>query len=423
MTIDFYKEFGPLGYLANYSNHGFFEDGIFYKTVEHYYQANKFNKGDLFDKIISADTPKEASNIGRDRNNIRREDFDKLKVMYQGLYLKFTQNKDIRSKLIETRNNTIREMTVKESYWGVGPNLDGENHIGQLLMEVRNNIKNDLLKEIINNCKNKKVYILGHHNPDIDSVFSSYLLTKILKKSGIDAIFSIRDEKIINKELIDSYIKDKYEVVDDYKNKYFILVDHNNLDGIPKGNVIGAIDHHKITNEVDDLIEIEYASTGLLIYDLFKNTYQFTKKDKELIALTVITDTDFLLSSRFSDEDKQLYKELNVNLDVEELKRKHLIITDFNKNISDNFHEDYKEYNYNDIKIYRSLIKSYTTERDKYLDQYLKEMNNNIINLLIWCDYESNETYIIYNNEIIKHPFFTTSTYLVLEYLNNKKYL
>ena len=26
MSIDFYKEFGELGYLANYSNHGFYKD-------------------------------------------------------------------------------------------------------------------------------------------------------------------------------------------------------------------------------------------------------------------------------------------------------------------------------------------------------------------------------------------------------------
>ena len=36
MAIEFYKEFGDLGYLANYSNHGFYKNGIYYKTVEHF---------------------------------------------------------------------------------------------------------------------------------------------------------------------------------------------------------------------------------------------------------------------------------------------------------------------------------------------------------------------------------------------------
>ena len=221
MSIDFYKEFGELGYLANYSNHSFFDNGIFYKTVEHYYQSHKFDDEKLINKILACDTPKEASNIGRDRNNKKKDDFDKLSVMYQGLYLKFSQNKDIRSKLIETRNKTIREMSVKESYWGVGPNLDGENHIGKLLMQVRDNIKKDLLNEIIDKCKNKKVYVIGHSNPDIDSIFSAYLLTKILKKYKVDAVFSLRDENIINKELI-SLLDEDYEVITDYNNKYFV---------------------------------------------------------------------------------------------------------------------------------------------------------------------------------------------------------
>ena len=60
MSVDFYKEFGELGYLANYSNHGFYEDGVFYKTVEHYYQAKKYDNPTIIKKILEADTPKEA---------------------------------------------------------------------------------------------------------------------------------------------------------------------------------------------------------------------------------------------------------------------------------------------------------------------------------------------------------------------------
>ena len=73
MSICFYKEFGELGYLATYSNHGFYKDGIFYKTSEHYYQSKKFDDPDVVNRIINAKTPKEASIIGRDRNNKKRE--------------------------------------------------------------------------------------------------------------------------------------------------------------------------------------------------------------------------------------------------------------------------------------------------------------------------------------------------------------
>ena len=145
MSVDFYKEFGPLGYLANYSNHGFYKNGIYYKTVEHYYQSEKFDNKEITENRINATTPKEASNIGRDRNNIRKPNFKQIKddVMYEGVLEKFRQNKDIQEKLLETGNEEIREMTIDEYYWGVGKDQSGENHIGRILMRVRDKIKEE----------------------------------------------------------------------------------------------------------------------------------------------------------------------------------------------------------------------------------------------------------------------------------------
>lgn len=426
MSVDFYKEFGDLGYLANYSNHGFYKDGIYYKTVEHYYQSKKFDNKELIKKIIECDTPKEASTIGRDRKNKRIDNFKdkKLDIMYEGVLEKFRQNSDIRAKLIETRNQEIREMTVKESYWGVGPNMDGENHIGKILMKVREQVKKEVLEDIINSCRDKKVYVIGHHNPDPDSVFSAYLLTNIFKSMGIDAVFSVRDRKIIDEDLINDYLEEKAKTIRKYDDKYFILVDHNNLDGIDKDKVIGAIDHHKITSEVDNLIEIEYASCGLLIYDLFKYIYKFSKKEKVLIVLSVLSDTDYLVSSRFSLEDKKLYNELKLKLDENELKLKYFKTTDFSKSISNNLHSNYKEYM--DGMIKRSMIYSYSDDYKKYYSLYVSKLEENNINLLIWCDYEGKKVYVHYNGLDVVLPSFTTSTNLIMEYLdieilNNKK--
>ena len=426
MSVDFYKEFGDLGYLANYSNHGFYKDGVYYKTVEHYYQSKKFNDKELVKKIIECDTPKEASNIGRDRGNIRIDNFKdkKLDVMYEGVLEKFRQNSDIRAKLIETRNQEIREMTTKENYWGIGPNLDGENHIGKILMKVRDKVKKETINNIIDSCRNKKVYVIGHHNPDPDSVFSAYILTNILKSMGIDCEFSVRDKSFVDGDLIKDYLDEKPTIVNNYEDKYFILVDHNNLDGISKDNVIGSIDHHKITGDIDNLVEIEYASCGLLIYDLFKDKYKFSKKEKILIVLSVLSDTDYLISSRFGLEDKKLYNELKIKLDENELKLKYFKTTDFTKSIDDNLHSNYKEYMNGRIK--RSMIYSYTDDYNKYYDLYVSKLIDNDINLLIWCDYENKRVYIHYDGLDIELPGFTTSTNLIMEYLeinfdNNKE--
>lgn len=147
--IRFYKEFVELGYLATYSNYGFYKDGVYWKTSEHYYQAQKFFEPDIKEKIINAETPKIASNIGRDRSLPLRPDWEEVKigVVYEAVYYKFKQNKDIQDKLLKTGDALIVEATVKENYWGCGPNNDGTNHYGKILVIVRETLRNELKME------------------------------------------------------------------------------------------------------------------------------------------------------------------------------------------------------------------------------------------------------------------------------------
>lgn len=144
-TIRFYKEFGEYGYLATYSNHGFFKDGIYWKTSEHYYQAQKFVEPEVKLKIANAKTPKIASTIGRDRNLNLRSDWKEIKqnIMYDAVYFKFKQNKDILRKLLDTGNAELVEATVKENYWGCGPNNDGQNNYGKILVRVRKQLRTE----------------------------------------------------------------------------------------------------------------------------------------------------------------------------------------------------------------------------------------------------------------------------------------
>ncbi len=422
--IEFYKEFGELGYLANYSQHGFTKDGVYYKTVEHYYQAMKFPEGEIRDRIIAADTPKEASNIGRDRNNIRIENFKNVKnqVMFDGILEKFRQNRDIAYKLIETRNKEIVEATVDEYYWGIGKDKTGENNIGKIIVKVREQLKKEILKNIIDKAKKEEeVYIIGHKLPDADSIFSSYLLTKILNKLGVKANFAVLDEINYSQsdiKLISEYLEEQPIIVTDVTNKKFILVDHNNLENLNSDNVIGAIDHHVITGEVYDTLEIEYASTGLLIYDLFKDVYKFSKKEKELIALSVLADTEYLCSSRFSEEDKKLYEELKLDFDVEKLQKKYFVTSDFTKDLDDLLKENYKEYHFDNKLVKRSLLTSYQKEYDKYNKNIIDKLEED--RLLIWAEYENKKTYVYYNNEEIVIDYVLTSTYLIMEMLKEK---
>ena len=420
--IEFYKEFGDLGYLANYSNHGFTIDNIYYKTVEHYYQAMKYEDKEIREKIINAETPKEASNIGRDRNNKRIDNFKKIKddIMYNGILEKFRQNRDIAFKLIETRNQEIAEATVDEYYWGIGKDRTGENHIGKILVKVRDRIKKEILDSIINKAKKEDVvYVIGHKRPDADSYFSSILLARVLRSLGINAKAALldKDYEVISseKELINDYKIDELEIINN-SNK-FILVDHNNLEGLSSDNVLGAIDHHIISGEVYDTLEIEYASTGLLIYDLFKDIYKFNKEERLLIYLTVLTDTEYLCSSRFTLEDRKLFDKLKIKEDVNELQRKYFVTTDFSKDIDVNLKENYKEYKREGLDIFRSLITSYNKEYSDYYKDYKKYVWDKENYLLIWVDYELKQTHVIFNKREINYDYVISSTNLILKEL------
>ncbi len=428
--IEFYKEFGELGYLANYSNHGFTKNGVFYKTVEHYYQSEKFDEPEIKKRIISAETPKEASNIGRDRSLRRKDNFKEMKnkVMFDGILEKFRQNRDIAYKLIETRNRMIAEATVDEYYWGIGKDKSGKNVIGGILVKVRERIKREILDNIIKNCVGKEVFVLGHRNPDADSIISSYILSRILKGLGANAHFAVLSEQYeyckSDIKLINDFLTEKPVVVDDVNDKLFVLVDHNNLDDLSKENVIGAIDHHIITGEVYDTLEIEYASTALLIYDLFKDVYEFSEEEKQLIALSVLADTDYLSSSRFSEEDDKLFRELDFKLDVSRLQREYFLAHDMSLDIEDNLMVNYKEYTKDYGIVRRSLIYGYTKEYEENFYRYVEYLKDSMDTwLLIWCDFEDNKTYVWFMGETYELDYLVTSTNLVFKYLEEKKKL
>ena len=324
----------------------------------------------------------------------------------------FRNNKELLYKLIETRNLNI-----------VDKNKKSLND----LMKVRNILKNEILDRIIDLArKEDDVYILGHNNPDCDSMFSSYLLEEILKGLGINAHACILSENYnladCDSDIIVDYLPEVPEIINSVDDKKFILVDHNTLDGIPKENVIGAFDHHRISNQVDNLIEMEYASTALLIYDLFKSRFTFLCPNKLLVALSVYCDTNYLCSSRFKEDDEYLFNELNLSINVKYFRKHYFKISDFSKGIEYILNNNIKRYDYNGISINRILIDSYNKEYENYYNEYISYISNlDDSYLVIWCNYEDMTTHVYYKGKTTIYDKIISSTYLVLSDLESKK--
>lgn len=82
-----------------------------------------------------------------------RSDWEDVKfdVMYDIVKAKFTQNEDLKRKLLDTEGYYLEEgNNWGDKIWGV-VNGVGENHLGKILMRVRNELKMEEYE--ISKCK------------------------------------------------------------------------------------------------------------------------------------------------------------------------------------------------------------------------------------------------------------------------------
>ena len=112
-------------------------------TVEHYYQSSKTTDKEWFKKIAWAETAGKAKKLGKVCP--MRDNWEQLKdsFMMQGLKYKFSQNKNLKDKLMDTGVALLVEGNRwGDSYWGFDLNHGyGQNRLGQMLMVIRSQIK------------------------------------------------------------------------------------------------------------------------------------------------------------------------------------------------------------------------------------------------------------------------------------------
>lgn len=222
-----------------------------------------------------------------------------------------------------------------------------------------------------------KYIILGHENPDVDSIISGYLLSKLMSQLGYEVEFIIPDAKIPKESLA---ICEEYGLNPtnyqkkslDYKNCKFILVDHHSRN--IQGEIIGIIDHHPTLLEINiPYYRNEFASsTSCMICKEFEN--YFTKDDIELALVATMIDTASFHSTKTKESDIAWTQEMcdKYQINYSKIYRTGLSLTDISDpNIA--CYNGLKKYDFYGYNVESSYIQ--VEDRFKIIDLIDKMIN------------------------------------------------
>ena len=146
--IYFYSVKEPYGEFSNFAPYPITLKGKVWPTSEHYFQAQKFAGTEHEEAIRLTRSPMVAARMGRSRKRPLRSDWETVKddLMREAVTAKFTQHSAQADLLLATGESRIIEHTTKDRYWGDGSDGSGLNRLGEILMEVREKLKNPQLR-------------------------------------------------------------------------------------------------------------------------------------------------------------------------------------------------------------------------------------------------------------------------------------
>ena len=144
-------------YLSNWYMSDFEYDGIKFSSLEQYMMYKKaevFSDDETAKKILNTNDPGKIKSLGREVKNYNDTVWNGVRqvIVYEGLYAKFSQNEELKEKLLATGEDILAEASGTDLIWGIGLSMTdeqrfdmskwrGQNLMGFSLMEVRNRLK------------------------------------------------------------------------------------------------------------------------------------------------------------------------------------------------------------------------------------------------------------------------------------------
>lgn len=207
------------------------------------------------------------------------------------------------------------------------------------------------------------IYIIGHKNPDTDSVISAIAYAKYRGEDYTPAISSeINNE---TKFILEKFNVEKPILLESIKEEDFVvLVDHNEntqiKECIKSEQIIEILDHHKVNVSFGSPISIltkPYGSTASLVTEKFlENNKEIDKITASLLLSAILSDTIIFKSPTTTEKDKEFAKILSeisgidnlIEFGMELFKKKAELSS---KSAGEIINDDFKDFNFGDKKI------------------------------------------------------------------------
>lgn len=145
MAIKFYSTKDAYGEFPNFTSFPFVLNDAEWPTSEHYFQAQKFDDEAYREKIRTTKSPMVAARLGRSRKVPIKPDWESVKVdvMRTAVRAKIRAHKKLTELLLSTGDEELIEDAARDYFWGCGADGSGQNWLGRILMEVREDLREE----------------------------------------------------------------------------------------------------------------------------------------------------------------------------------------------------------------------------------------------------------------------------------------
>ncbi|VDI52868.1 uncharacterized protein MGAL_10B081319 [Mytilus galloprovincialis] len=144
------------GHLGQWHGCEFHVDETKYNCAEQYMMHGKallMGDGETASLIMATDSPREQKRLGRSVKNFDQTLWNEKcrNIVIEGNFAKFSQNEELKKKLLETYPRQLAEANKNDRIWGIGRDWTdplakdpskwlGMNWLGECLMDVRQRI-------------------------------------------------------------------------------------------------------------------------------------------------------------------------------------------------------------------------------------------------------------------------------------------